>query len=98
MEKKRLPHASETVVFGVLSILLTICCCGPFGVIFSYIGLKYAKKSEAIYNKDPNEYDGYKLIKIGRILSYIGIAIAIIYLVLFIAFYSTVMALMDVHF
>jgi hypothetical protein len=43
-EYQQIPGASNALTFGILSIVLTLFCCGPFGAIFSFIGLSNAKK------------------------------------------------------
>ena len=76
-----LPGASNALTFGILSIVLTVLCCGPFGAVFSFIGLSSAKKAERLYELDSTNYNGFENVKTGRILSYIGLAIAALYLI-----------------
>lgn len=89
-----LPGASNALTFGILSILLTLFCCGPFGGIFSIIGLSNAKKAERIYQMDRNAYTGYENVKTGRILSYIGLALALILLILSIVYFGVIGAIL----
>jgi hypothetical protein len=49
--------------------VLTVICCGPFGV-FSFIGLSSTKKAERLYQMDSANYSGYKNVKTGKILCY----------------------------
>lgn len=93
MNNQQLPGASNALTFGILSIALTIFCCGPFGAIFSVIGLSSAKKAETAYQENPGLYSGIENVKTGRILSYIGIALALIYLILAIIYFGVIIAL-----
>jgi hypothetical protein len=90
MVMQPLPGASNALTFGILSILLTLFCCGPFGGIFSIIGLSNANKAERIYQMDRNAYTGYENVKTGRILSYIGLALALIFLILSIIYFGVI--------
>ena len=56
MNYQQLPGASNAMTFGILSIVLSLFCCGPFGAIFSIIGLSNAKKAERAYFADPQSY------------------------------------------
>lgn len=89
-----LPGASNALTFGILSIVLTVLCCGPFGAIFSFIGLSSAKKAEKLYELDSANYSGYENVKTGRILSYIGLGIAAVYLILGIIYFGAIGALL----
>lgn len=94
MNTQPLPGASNALTFGILSIVLTIFCCGPFGAIFSFIGLSNAKKAENIYQSEVgNSYSGYENAKTGRILSYIGLGLALIYLIFTIIYFGAIIAL-----
>lgn len=93
MNQTSLPGASDALTFGILSIVLTVLCCGPFGAIFSVIGLSKAKKAEKIHLENPGNYTGYENVKTGRILSYVGIAIAAIYLLFVILYFGVLVAI-----
>lgn len=88
-----LPGASNALTFGILSIVLTVFCCGPFGAIFSFIGLSNAKKADGLYQMDSSIYSGYENVKTGRILSYIGLAIAALYLIFGIIYFGAIGAI-----
>lgn len=88
-----LPGASNALTFGIISIVGSLFCCGPFGAIFSFIGLSNAKKAEQIYNENPGEYTGFENVKTGRVLSYIGIALSAIMLILTIIYFGVIIAL-----
>jgi hypothetical protein len=93
MNQPQLPGASNALTFGIISIIGSLFCCGPFGAIFSFIGLSNAKKAEQIYNENPGEYSGFENVKTGRVLSYIGIALSAIMLVLAIIYFGVLIAL-----
>ncbi|WP_338039347.1 CCC motif membrane protein [Maribacter litopenaei] len=89
-----LPGASNALTFGILSIVLTLFCCGPFGAIFSIIGLSNAKKAENLYHSDKdNNYSGFENAKTGRILSYIGLGPALVYLIFTIIYFGAIVAI-----
>jgi len=89
---KSIPGASNALTFGILSIVLTLFCCGPFGAIFSFIGLSNAKKAKNFYEANPGSYRGYENIDTGRILSYIGLALAVLLFILAIIYFGLIIA------
>lgn len=89
-----LPGASNALTFGIISIVAALFCCGPFGAIFSFIGLSNAKKAEQIYQENPDEYSGFENVKTGRVLSYIGLALALIMLILTILYFGVIIAIL----
>ena len=93
MNRETLPDSGNALTFGILSIVLTILCCGPFGGIFGIIGLSKAKKAERMYNAEPDRFSGIENVKTGRILSYIGIALAAILLVFTILYFGVIAAI-----
>lgn len=90
MTVQPLPGASNALTFGILSIVLTMFCCGPFGAIFSFIGLSNAKSAERLYQMNRESYSGYENVKTGRILSYIGLALALLYLLFVILYFGVI--------
>lgn len=94
MNQEPLPGASNALTFGIISIVASLFCCGPFGAIFSFIGLSNAKNAERIYNENPEAYSGYENVKNGKVLSYIGIAIAAITLILTIVYFGVIIAIL----
>ncbi len=92
MAQQPLPGASTALTMGILSIVGTVLCCGPLGAIFSFIGLSNAKKAERIYFDNPELYSDYSNVKTGRILSYIGLGIALVYLLLIIIYFGAIIA------
>ncbi len=93
MNQQQLPGAGTALTMGIVSIITSIFCCGPFAAIFSIIGLSNAKSAEKLYQQNPEEYTGYENAKTGRTLSYIGLAISIIMLVLGIIYFGVIIAL-----
>lgn len=92
MHQQSLPGSSNALTFGILSIVLTIFCCGPFGGIFGFIGISNANKAKRIYMESNGQYTGYENSKTGKILSYIGLAISAIYLLFFILYFGVIAA------
>jgi len=93
MNQQPLPGASATLTWGILSIVLTLVCCGPFGAIFSIVALSKAKTAEKLYMQNPESYTDYSNVKTGRILAYIGLALALIGLVLLILYFGVIAAM-----
>ena len=92
MNQQPLPGASTVLTMGILSIVLTLVCCGPFGAIFSIIGLAKAKTATQLYEQSPENYTDYSNVKTGKILSYVGLALALVYLVLTILYFGLIVA------
>lgn len=80
MEKQKLPNSTAVLVLGILSIP-TCCCYGVISIILGIIALILANKDTALYNSNPELYDGFKNIKTGKILAIIGIVLGFIYLI-----------------
>lgn len=81
------------MTMGIISIVGALVCCGPFAAIFSIIGLSSAKKAEAIYRENPEQYSGYENIRTSRTLSYIGLGLSLAMLVIFILYFGVIVAL-----
>jgi len=93
MNHQTLPGASNAMTFGILSIVLSLFCCGPFGAIFSFIGLSNAKKAEGVYNENPEVYSGIDNVKTAKILSYVGIGLAAVMLIFWILYFGVIIAM-----
>ncbi len=93
MNPQPLPGASNALTFGILSIVLTLTCCGPFGAIFSFLGLSNAKTAQNLFMQSAGEYTGIENAKTGKILSYVGLALAGIYLLLGILYFGVIAAI-----
>lgn len=92
MNQQPLPGASTVLTMGILSIVLTLVCCGPFGAIFSIIGLAKAKTATQLYEQSPESYTDYSNVKTGKILSYVGLALALVSLVFVILYFGLIVA------
>ncbi|MBT9190136.1 MULTISPECIES: CCC motif membrane protein [Zobellia] len=89
-----LPGASNALTFGILSIVLTLLCCGPFGAIFSFIGLSHAKTAQRTFDQSNGEYTGIENVKTGKTLSYVGLALAAVYLLISIIYFGAIAAIL----
>jgi len=65
MEKRKLPNANAVLILGIVSIL-TCCCYGVVGLVLGIVALILAKKDIALYNENPELYEGYSNINTGR--------------------------------
>ncbi|MEO1009999.1 MAG: CCC motif membrane protein [Bacteroidota bacterium] len=92
MTQNPLPGSSTALTMGIISIVGAFICCGPFAIIFSIIALSNAKKAEGLYMANPEIYSGYENVKTARILAYIGLAVALIYLILIILYFGAIIA------
>ena len=93
--QEELPGATTALIMGIVSIITSIFCCGPFAAIFSIIGLSNAKRAEKIHLEQPELFRGYENAKMGKLLSYIGLAISIIMLILTIIYFGVIIALIS---
>src|SRR5690606_12029444 len=89
---EKLPNSDLVLVMGICSIVTSLFCCGPFGAIFSIIGLIKAKRAEELHLSNPNQYIGYNNVNTGRILSWIGLAFAVIILIFLILYFGLIIA------
>lgn len=92
-QSQPLPGSSNAMTFGILSIVLTLTCCGPFGAIFSFLGLSNAKTAQNLFMQSSGEYTGIENAKTGKILSYVGLALAGIYLLFAIIYFGVIAAI-----
>lgn len=93
MNQQPLPGASTVLTMGILSIVGALVCCGPFAIVFSIIGLSKAKSASRLYQEQPEVYSGYESVTTGRILSYVGLGLSLIMLVLFILYFGVIIAM-----
>ena len=77
-----LPNGTNTLVLGILSIVVCFIC--------GIIALVLSKKDLADYNANPDAYTAasYSNIKVGRICAIVGICLQILGLIIYIAFIS----------
>ena len=89
MEKEKLPNATAVLVLGILSIL-TCWCYGIIGIILSVIALAIGSKDFKLYRSDPERFDNYQNLNIGRVLSIIGLVLSIVMIILMVWIISIV--------
>ncbi|QHI36116.1 hypothetical protein IMCC3317_14700 [Kordia antarctica] len=87
MESRNLPNATLIVVLGALSIVG--CCFYNVGLIIGLVALYLAMNAAKLYKADPQAYDNYSTVNIGKILAIIGIVINVIGLLFLIWAIST---------
>ena len=87
MEQQKLPNATLILIFGIVSIVT--CCCYGLGLVFGIIALVMAKKATAMYLAAPEQYSGFKNVKTGKILAYIGVGLSALYLIYMIYMLAT---------
>ena len=78
MYKAKLPHSQSALILGICSIVTACCCWGVIGIILGVIGIYESNKAIAIYNANPNDFDGINNAQTGRTTSIIGIIIGVI--------------------
>ncbi len=89
---QKLPYSDLVLAMGISSLVGTLFCCGPFGIIFSIIGLIYAQKANTIYKDNPSKYIGYNNVSVGKVMSWIGLVLGLLMLVFFIIYFGVIMA------
>lgn len=89
MEKRNLPNATAVLVLGIVSIL-SCCCYGIVGLIFGIVALFLANKDLKLYNENPELYQNYSNLNVGRILAIIGVVLSALTLFFFIYMYAIV--------
>lgn len=94
MENKKLPNATLTLIFGLMSIL-TCWLLGIVGLVFGIVALVISKKDMALLKENPKLYSNASTVLIGRVLAVIGITISTLYLA-FIVFVYTVIGIENV--
>ena len=90
-----LPNATASLVLGILSIVMFWCCYGVLGLILGIIGLVLGNKAVALYKQSPGIYSeaSFKNASAGKTCSIIGVSLCAVIVILIIAFWSTVVAL-----
>lgn len=94
-QQQPLPGASTVLTMGIISIVGSLICCGPFAIIFSIIGLSKAKSAERMYKESPEAYSGFENVKTGRILSYVGLGLSLIMLLFVILYFGVIIAMIS---
>lgn len=77
-----LPNATATLVLGILSIVVCFIC--------GIIALVISNKDLALYRANPELYStaSYNNIKAGRICAIIGLALQVVGIIIYIAFFA----------
>jgi hypothetical protein len=78
MTGKKLPNSRLIYVLGILSCSLFFF--GGIALVFALTSLMSARKSEKIYQQDPNAYSNISKIKKGKIFAIIGLVLNLIIL------------------
>ncbi len=78
MERQKLPHSQSSLILGIISIITSCCCWGLPGIVLGFIGMNEAKKAKALYDENPEMYDGMNNANTGRITSLIGLILGIL--------------------
>jgi len=88
-----LPNATVSLVLGIISIVLCWCYAIP-GIVLGIIGLVLGNKAVSLYKQSPGVYSegSFKNANAGKICSLIGLILSTLYIILIIAFWSTIMA------
>jgi presenilin-like A22 family membrane protease len=85
----QLPNATATLVLGILSIVVCLIC--------GIIALVISNKDIALYKANPELYStaSYNNIKAGRICAIIGIALQVLFLIIYIVIIAFAFTQMD---
>lgn len=86
---QKLPNGTVVIILGIASII-TCCCYGIVSIILGGVGLFLAKKDTALYQENPSLYSDYNNIKIGKVLSIIGIVLGVVYLIFMLLMISVI--------
>lgn len=92
--KVSLPGSGTVLTYGILAIFLSVplvFCC-PLGLLFAIMGITKGGRAKKTYLQDPDKYVDYNQLTIGIVLSYIGLALSIIVLFLFLLFFGPMLA------
>lgn len=76
MKKEKLPNGRIIYILAILSC--TLFFLGGFTIIFAAISYVLARKSEKIYEQNPDAYADSKRIKKGKVIAVIGIVLNLI--------------------
>ena len=86
-----LPGAKASQIMGIIGLVLSFCFgCGLIGLILSILAFSKGKSAVATYESNPGGYleSDYKKAKTGKLLGLIGIALAVIVIILGIIYYA----------
>ena len=89
MENNRLPKDQATLICGIISIVMGLCC-QPVGIILGILSLVWGNSGMKLYESEPDAYNpsSFSNIKTGRLLGIIGLVISVAFLVYQIFFFD----------
>jgi hypothetical protein len=89
--KAPLPNATAVLVLGIISIP-TCCCYGIVGLVCAIVALVLARSAKNLYRVNPEEYTegSYKNLNAGVICAWIGLALAVLYIIYMIVIITTI--------
>ncbi|GAA4769706.1 MULTISPECIES: CCC motif membrane protein [Flavobacterium] len=81
MQKQKLPNEKSSMILALTSFIGCCCTSGVLGIILSLIGLRLAKKDEATYAENPENYnlENVKTWKTINTISLVISSLALIY-------------------
>lgn len=93
--QQNLPNSTGVLVMGILSIVFCFCY-GVIGIVLGIIAIVLANKANKLYLENPNTYSesSYKNMKAGKICGIVGLCLSglyIIFIIIYIAFFATVL-------
>lgn len=79
--QEKLPNETAVLVMGIISVVC-ILCCAFVSVILGIIGLVMGNTGMKLYDNAPEQYlaKSYSNMKIGKILSVVGLVGGVLYL------------------
>ncbi|MFC4818379.1 MULTISPECIES: CCC motif membrane protein [unclassified Flavobacterium] len=80
MQKQKLPNEQSAMILALTSFVGCCCTSGVLGIILSLIGIHLAKKDEATYNENPENYD-IQNVKTWKTVNTISLVLSILSLV-----------------
>lgn len=81
MKKNKLPNATAVLILGILSV--PACCgWGIIGLILAIVALVLAHSDQKLYYANPDQYDNYSTVTVGRVFAVIGLILSAIFLAL----------------
>lgn len=89
MEQQKLPNTTIALILGIISYIACCCSSGIGGIIFSGIAFYLVKKDEKLYAENPELYINYKELKTAKIIAIIGLALAVITIIVSIFYISS---------
>jgi hypothetical protein len=84
--KEILPNATTVLVLGICSVVPFFF---PIGLITGILGIILSVRGRKMYNENPDNWDGYKKLNIGYILSILGLFMGGIFLLFGIIYSAT---------